>query len=331
MVGDALARSGRFVATWLAAATILLATSPAWAGGTSFTITEPALTSPHGLASDPSRSVYWTANQSGAGRVFAIKPDGSTAGVVTFPATTVAVEAVAYHENRVYLADIGNPDASRESVTIYRLGKLAYGGTSDVVAWEFTYPDGPHDAASMMVSPRGNLYVVTRGSTAAVYRAPSSLVIDGKNVLTRVATAPAWITDATFIDNQRMALRTYTGVLVMDAFSFETVGAATLPTQEAGESLTTSPDGLGLMAGSAVPASTVVAVPIPTTMASLSPAPSVAPTGASPTPSSSPSASEDAVATTEGGDGPSRNGTFLALGGALLLALVAAAVVAIKR
>ncbi|HSN44304.1 MAG TPA: hypothetical protein VLR88_09645 [Propionibacteriaceae bacterium] len=329
--------SRRLAATTVACALLAAGSLNAWAAGTTFTVGDPRVSSAHGLASDSDRDVYWTSNLSGAGRILALNSDGSSAGVVTFPSRTTSVQAVAYRENRVYLGDIGDANSSREFVTVYRLGTLTYGGQSNYNAWDFTYPDGPQDAAAMLVSPRGNIYIVTRGATAAIYRAPSNLSSERPNRLNRVATAPSWVTDGTFLDAQRMALRTYTGVILVDAFTFETVASSILPEQYAGESLTTSPDGLGLMAGSSLPASDVLAVAIPTRLATLPAAPSVAPTSAPPatasaTPSGTATASASASTGAEATEaGPRRTGTFLALGAALLLSVAAAAVVALKR
>ena len=258
MVGAHVSWSRRLAATLVAGALLAAGVMPAWAGGTTFTVADPRVATAHGLASDADRTVYWTSNLSGAGRIFALNNDGSSAGMVTFPARTTSVQAVAYHQNRVYLGDIGDATSSREFVTVYRLGTLTYGGQSNYTAWDFTYPDGPQDAAAMLVSPRGNIYIVTRGPNAAIYRAPTNPSSERPNQLNRVATAPAWVTDGTFLDAQRMALRTYTGVIIVDAFTFETVASAKLPQQYAGESLTTSPDGLGLMAGSSLPALSLI-------------------------------------------------------------------------
>ncbi len=128
-----------------------------------------------------------------------------------------------------------------------------------------------------MVSPRGNIYIVTRGASAAIYRAPAAPSTSRVNTLVRVAGAPSWVTDGTFLDDSTVVLRTFTSLYVLNAFSWATTAAAELPDQPDGQALTTA---LGS-------STTLVAlggrsaddVAVPTTLASVAPAPSLAPGG----------------------------------------------------
>jgi hypothetical protein len=90
----------------------------------------------------------------------------------------------------VYIADIGDNDARRKRITIYRVPEPA--GAEDSVAvkeiFHATYPDGAHDAEALLVTPVGELFVVTKGDTAAValYRFPRELRAGATHQLERV-------------------------------------------------------------------------------------------------------------------------------------------------
>ena len=331
MVGRA-AGGGTLAAVLMLAATLAAALGavPAAAAPAGFTIAAAGPSAPRGIASDAATHTYWVADAQGR-QVYSIGADGAVVGTVPLPFSPVDVEALQVHAGYLYLGDIGDPSGSRSHITVYRLNSLAYGRSGSYHAWDFAYPDGPHDAAAMMVSPRGNIYVVTRGAAAAVYRAPATPSTSGVNTLVRVASAPSWVTDATFVTDSVLVLRTYTSVCVVNPFSWVTTATAELPAQPDGQGLTTA---LGST-------TTLIAlggrqgdeVAVPTTLAPVSPAPSVPP-GASAPASASPSASAPASAggsDTTGGTVSSNRGTLTALGVALVVALLAGAVVAFKR
>lgn len=296
------------------------ATAPAvFAATTSFTIANGP-SSPHALAADANRNVYWTMDPSGT-TAWAVTSSGTVGGQVPLGFTPTDVEAASVHDGMLYIGDIGDSGASRSSITVYRLANPTYGQGGTYRSWDFAYPDGHHDAAAMMVSPRGNIYVVTRGDNPAIYRSPSDRSSSSVNTLSRVADAPDGVTDATFLTDGRVAMRTANAVLVLDPNTWRTTAQAPFGVQDAGEMLTTDLSASGsLMAGNGT---RVDAVQVPTTMASVTPV-----AGASA------SASASAQASTDDGDhstAKQRTGTFLALGGALVVALAAAAVVWFRR
>ena len=105
-------------------------------------------------------------------------------------------------------------------------------------------------------------------------------------------------------------LRTYTTVLAIDMYSYQTIGAQAAPAQDRGESVTTTLSGTDLLVGS-VGDRELVEVERPTVVESLPAAPSAAPGGeASPTAtpseeaSASPSAEETQADTTTESDRP---------------------------
>lgn len=78
--------------------------------------------------------------------------------------------------NDLYIADIGDNNAKRKSVVIYRIPEPDVSASStisesSVEKFELTYPDGPRDAEALLVDPlRGEIVIVTkRDAKARVY------------------------------------------------------------------------------------------------------------------------------------------------------------------
>ena len=101
---------------------MFLAIVPTAAGAkdtVAFTIKDPRITESSGLAADPAGNLYWTVNDSGdTGVAYGIGPDGTVHGTLNFIAEPLDVEAVAVHEDRLYVADIGDNNARRSFVRV---------------------------------------------------------------------------------------------------------------------------------------------------------------------------------------------------------------------
>jgi hypothetical protein len=107
----------------------------------------------------------------------------------------------------IYVADIGDNDADRQRITVYRVTEPAAASESATVSDVFhaTYPDGRHDAESLLISQDGRLHIVTKGEgePVAVYRFPNELRAGTSVQLERIGkpresnTKDARITDAT--------------------------------------------------------------------------------------------------------------------------------------
>lgn len=328
----ALPRVGAGLVAWALLAAFLLAWGPARAaadGTVAFTITDPRITESSGLAADPAAHLYWTANASGdAARAFALDDTGRVVGTLNFRAELTDVEAVAYADNVLYVADIGDKTASRDHVTVYLLySPQPSNGTVLYHAYDFSYPDGPHDAKTLLVSPGGQLYLVTKGPHGGIYQAPAEPSRSQVNTLTRVAAAPPFVTDGQFLADGRIALRSYVDVSILDPDrGYQVVARAATPYQPQGESLTQSLDGSSLLVGSEGHPSKVYSMPIPTGMnpvpsPSASPPKSPGPAGSSSAKQSDPGGQTEADQNTDvdQNTAPGRGGTLEAL-------LVAAAV-----
>jgi hypothetical protein len=293
-----------------------------------FTITDPRITESSGLAADPAAEGYWTVNDSGDSAVaYGLSKSGNVVGTLEYRAEPIDVEAVALHEGRLYVADIGDNVAERELVTVYYFDNAqADDQTVSYHSWDFTYPDGPHDAETLLVDDSGRLFIVTKDVEGAVYAAPRKPKRAGTNQLTKVGDAPAAVTDGTFLPGgERIALLTYGSIEVIDAESYEPVGQADIPLQDQPESLTVSLDGSSLLVGSEGQQSKVYAIPIPSEKKKATPAPT--PVESSSDPDPGPDPSEEA--SEAGSTGRSRAGTMLALGLAGIVGIVAGGVVAL--
>lgn len=301
---------------------------PALAGAedtVAFTVSDSRITSAPGLARDPGSGLYWTADNSGdEGRAYALTPAGKVEGTFRFRVEPTDVEAVALQGERLYIGDIGDQDRERREVTVFYFdGPRPNGSTVTYKSWDFRYDRGKHDAETLLVSATGQLFVVSKAAEGAVYAAPKTPKTIGTNTLTEVGKAPAMVTDGVFLPGDtQIALLTSTEVQVIDATTYAKVASSPVPDPEQAASLTLSLDGTSLLVGSEGKNAKVYEMAIPG-------AASATPT---PTPGTDPGDTQpddpEDPATTSG---QSRRGTFLAIGLAGVVAVVAGAVVALVR
>jgi hypothetical protein len=170
-------------------------------------VAEPDLTEISGLAASRVHpGVLWTHNDSGGEpEVFAMAEDGAALGAyVVDGAGATDWEDIAAgpgpdpDRSYLYAADIGDNDAARSSVTVYRVPEpvaapTGAGGTlRDTEAIELHYPGGPADAEALLVDPiTGDLVIVTKSyaGRSHVLQAAASALVDGAPVtMTDVAT-----------------------------------------------------------------------------------------------------------------------------------------------
>jgi hypothetical protein len=123
----------------------------------------------------------------------------------------------------VYLGDIGDNAMGRAEYTIYRVAEpdvLATDGSASPVVYErfpFVYPDGKHNAETLLVHPSGRVFVVTKvtGVTASVYEMPLPLTPGVRATLQPVTTitlgpSTDQLTGGSFHPcGNRLLLRTY--------------------------------------------------------------------------------------------------------------------------
>lgn len=180
---------------------------------------------------------FWAHEDSGPPVLVAIDGRGRTAGRVTLTGARLedweAIAAGPCPSGRcLYVADIGDNNARRGHITIYRLPEPAHADGSVHVTDVFhaSYPDGPHDAETLLVTPGGALFIVTKGDTGpiALYRFPRRLETGKVTRLERVGSPlsakpgeKARITDgAISSDGTRVALRTGAALVIYPAAEF---------------------------------------------------------------------------------------------------------------
>jgi hypothetical protein len=194
-----------------------------------------------------------TTNDSGdTGRVFAVDPaDGRTVSTTKWEDDPTDVEALAPDGHRgVWVGDIGDNTESRDTVQVADVQVTDHDATVDPTVYDLAYPDGSHDAETLMTDPTtGRLYIATKGVLGGtLYAAPAKLSPDRVNRLEPVGEVLPIATDGTFLpDGKHVVVRNY-GLAVVYAFpSLEKVAQLELPEQEQGEGLAVDSDGTLLL------------------------------------------------------------------------------------
>jgi hypothetical protein len=142
----------------------------------------PNLVEGSGIAvsrSNPGR--VWAHNDSGRPEIMSLSDRGAVLGGIQLTGASIDDwEAAAVGPcptgSCLYVGDIGDNDAKRKHITVYRLPEPSNAsGSIDVrEVFHAAYPDGPHDAESLLITPAGEILVVTKGHTGpiAIYRFP---------------------------------------------------------------------------------------------------------------------------------------------------------------
>ncbi|HEY1048374.1 MAG TPA: hypothetical protein VGE39_01410 [Prosthecobacter sp.] len=151
-------------------------------------------------------AIFWTLNDSGGEPcVFAIDRTGKTrAKVRVRDAANFDWEDVALGKDdsgapALFVADIGDNFHLRPSLQIYQIPEPDVGAPRPVVdetesvvpkLWRFNYPDGRHNAESLLVHPlTGRLYVLTKtdNGACALYGFPQPLQAGVSMVVEKIA------------------------------------------------------------------------------------------------------------------------------------------------
>ncbi|MCH8217197.1 MAG: hypothetical protein IH892_10530 [Planctomycetes bacterium] len=192
------------------------ASLPLWAGQSEFAqgvctghISSAKLRETSGMvASRQNAGILWMHNDSGAGaELFAVTQSGET--VASYRVTGASArdwEDIALGpgpeagQDYLYIGDIGDNGAKRPYVILYRVPEprvghkntTAMARTSPARALRLSYPDGPHDAETLLVDPlTGDLYIITkRDLFSRVYRASPPHSTTERILLERVALMP---------------------------------------------------------------------------------------------------------------------------------------------
>lgn len=250
------------------------------------TVADGAITESSGVvASRCNKDILWTHNDSGDDAfIFAMHINGAKAGTWKLPnaqnfdwediATTKDNDGKCY----LYIGEIGDNSRKRESYAIYKIREPdvtsgdASSSKSDPRTTEapetlrFTYPDGGHNAETLMVHPTsGDIYIVTKrvSGPSAVYKLKGDFRRDAATTAEKIAdiSFPAipngFVTggDISF-DGTRVAICDYSAVyeLVLPTISakFDAIWSSPIETidvgsRAVGEAISYTADGNSLI------------------------------------------------------------------------------------
>lgn len=251
-------------------------------------VSDPSLTEISGLgASHANPGVLWAHNDSGhPPALYCLEPSGVSCGswdvlgAENYDWEDIDIGPGPIPERSyLYVGDIGDNSRVRDTLTVYRMPEplvdlssptSAPGSSLSVSAEaiQFRYPDGPHDAETLLIHPRtGDLYIVTKDLVSGVYKAPAPLDPGEIMTLKRVARFSIFanLADCTggdiSPDGERVVVATYGGAyeLVLPPDSTSPGGAgfndiwqvtpARIDTGKAAqlEAVTYSPDGSSVL------------------------------------------------------------------------------------
>jgi hypothetical protein len=215
--------------------------------------------------------VFYVHNDSGdVARFFAI--DSSGKALATFAVS--GAQAVDWEDiargpcpagTCIFLGDIGDNDSNRTGYAVYRVTepKAIVDASLPAETLPFTYPDGAHNAETLLVDPAtGGIFVVTKTvGTSSVYAFPLPLTPGKSVVLTKAGDLslpimPALITGGDVHPQGRgVLIRTYSDVWLFPQAQGMSVVDALLgtpcpeppPNDSQGEAIGWLPSGAGYM------------------------------------------------------------------------------------
>ena len=132
-------------------------------------------------ASRRNAGIFWAHNDSGAPLIFALDDKGAVTGRIRVTGAEVDDwEDIAVGRcpqgSCVYIADIGDNKGKRDRITVYRFAEPSPKdeNTKPAEIFHATYPDGAHDAEALFVTPKSDLFIITKGDPGpiALYRFP---------------------------------------------------------------------------------------------------------------------------------------------------------------
>ncbi len=213
------------------------------------TFADPEITESSGLVASADRLV--TVNDSGdEGRTFVVDAaTGRTVGHATWGEAS-DVEALAPIDGDLLVADIGDNDRQRDTISILRVpwptsGDVAVDPAGRV---ELVYPDGAHDAESLLVDPVSERVLIATKDVLGgeLYEVPSYAVPPRVGApapvepvrLTPVGDVLGFATDGAFFpDGRHLVLRGYGDATVYTWPDLQVAGTVELPRQEQGEGI----------------------------------------------------------------------------------------------
>lgn len=281
------------------------------------TIRDPRITESSGLAA--SASALWTVDDGGSRlRVFQLSRSCAVTRTIDADIDPYDVEDLARAaDGTLWLADTGDNSLDRSTVALERIRP-----DGSAALFRLTYPDGPHDAEALLLTPSGRVYIATKeplsssvytpaGELSAARPTPLRKVASIALVPTGTAGGPIGATGQVLVtggavsaDGRLVVLRTYTDAYVFPAPDGDVEAALrspdrtriALPATAQGEAVAVSADGKSLLTSTEGVPGAVHEVPLGAA------APTSGPSGSGPS-GSGPSGSGPS------GSGPSGSGT----------------------
>ncbi|WP_328527561.1 hypothetical protein OG984_17795 [Nocardioides sp. NBC_00368] len=221
---------------------LLISSVPAHAAGDDvlFSFSDPTISEASALT-PLGKGLFATTNDSGdSGRVFTVDSSGATVGVTHWAADPVDVEGLAPAGGKhVWVGDIGDNNSVWDSIRIAKVRVGRGERTVSPTVYELVYPDGPHNAESLLAHPDGQVFVATKDwGGGRLYAVPKRLDPDGPNQLKEVAPVIPMATDGAFFpDGKHLVVRGYYSATIYDWPSMDRVGSFRTPDQEQGEAV----------------------------------------------------------------------------------------------
>jgi hypothetical protein len=151
-----------------------------------------------GVAASRARpGVLWAHNDSGEPRLIALNESGTVIGQPRVVGAQVddwedLAVAPCPQGSCIYVGDIGDNRGRRADITVYRVAEPSETDTRTQAADVFRarYPDGAHDAESLIVTAEPDIFIITKGDPGpvALYRFPRPLTSGAIGTLERVGT-----------------------------------------------------------------------------------------------------------------------------------------------
>lgn len=297
-------------------------------GSVVFSFVDPTIDESSGLV-DLGELMVTTNDSGGDPLVFVVDAkSGRTVARTTFADEVRDVEALApAGAGALWVADIGDNREERDSVQVHRIPVGRDDRRVEAPSFDLVYPDGAHDAESLLAGPDGRLYVITKelfGGTA--YVAQRSLDPNRPNRLQAVGSVDLWATDAAlFPDGKHVFVRGYGTAAIYTFPGFRPVASFDLPRQKQGEGVSIGASGRIRLSSEGVH-SPVVQVTLPDAVRAIVEG---EPPAESPSAPASPAAGGTDPVEEARDDGPS---PVLLIGGTLVLvAAVGGAIAVIRR
>lgn len=235
------------------------------------TIDDDRLTELSGLATTDDG--YVTVNDSTGKderrQIFSLGQDCQVDRTVAYPSEPTDTEDLALaSDGTLWVADIGDNDLERQTIGLW---KLAAGATEPVL-YQVQYPDGAHNAETLVLNGDGTPIILTKDESGAQVYTLSGALPDGQIGMLRAAGSieiPETSTDnprdeegrrvltggTNSPDGTRVAVRTYADAFEYTVTNGDVIAALTtgtpevtaLPDEPQGESIAYSQDGNSLL------------------------------------------------------------------------------------